>query len=157
MLINEWQLGSELNEALQQRCRADFQLWLSVLSPATEEQAGFCLPDGNATPQQTDLRQQLQLPAMRDPAMLDSDIIHMRQQGQALQQGGFAALQLSMLLQPQPQVIRHDAKKLSAEILDNLSLHSQRHLQHRDAPIQKLDATLLYDVLEQLHTDPIAA
>jgi len=157
MLINEWQLGTELNQALQQHCRADFQLWLSVLSPATEEQAGFCLPDGNATPQQIDLRQQLQLHVVRDPAMLSTDIALMCQQGQVFQQGGFAALRLSMLLQPQPQVVRHDAKKLSAEILDNLSLHSQRHLQHRDAPIQTLDATLLYDVLEQLHTDPLAA
>lgn len=157
MLINEWQLGSELNQALQQHCRADFQLWLSVLSPATEEQAGFCLPDGNATPQQTDLRQQLQLPALRDPAMLSTDIARMCQQGHALQQGGFAALRLSLLLQPQPQVIRHDAKKLSAEILDNLSLHSQRHLQHSDAPTQTLDTTLLYDVLEQLNADPMAA
>ena len=157
MLINEWQLGSELNQALQQHCRADFQLWLSVLSPATEEQAGFCLPDGNATPQQTDLRQQLQLPVLREPAMLSTDIARMCQQGHALQQGGFAALRLSLLLQPQPQVIRHDAKKLSAEILDNLSLHSQRHLQHSDAPIQTLDTTLLYDVLEQLNADPMAA
>lgn len=157
MLINEWQLGSELNQALQHHCRADFQLWLSVLSPATEEQAGFCIPDGNATLQVTDLRQQLHLPDMRDPALQSADIPRMYQHGQTLQQGGLAALRLSMLLQPPPQVIRHDAKKLSAELLDSLSLHSQRHLQQQAAPMQQLDATLLYDVLEQLHADPLAA
>lgn len=157
MLINEWQLGSELNRALQQHCRADFQLWLSVLSPATEEQASFCLPDGVATPQQQDLRQQLQLPDPRDPALNDTDIARMHQQGQTLLQGGFAALRLGMLLQPPPQVIRHDAKKLSADVLDSLSLHSQRHLQQQAAPNQTLNATLLYDVLEQLHSEPVAA
>jgi hypothetical protein len=157
MLINEWQLGSELNVALQQHCRADFQLWLSLLSSATEEQASFCLADNNATPKPADLRQQFQLPQQRNPALQNTDISLMYQQGQTLTQQGFAALRLHMLLQPQPQVVCHDAKKLSADILDNVSLHCQRHLQQQSPPQQSTDATLLYDVLEQLRQDPLAA
>lgn len=157
MLINEWQLGSELNQALQHQHRADFQLWLSFLSVATEEQASFCLADPAATAKPVDLRQQLQLADLRDPALQPADINEMYHQGQALIQDGFAALRLSMLLRPQPQVVRHDAKKLSADLLDNLSLHCQRHLRQQTPPPQTTDATLLYDVLEQLQTEPIAA
>ncbi len=157
MLINEWQLGNELNQALQHQHRADFQLWLSFLSVATEEQASFCLADTAATAKPVNLRQQLQLADNRDPALQPTDIGLMYHQGQTFIHGGFAALRLSMLLQPQPQVVQHDAKKLNADLLDNLSLHCQRHLRQQTAPQQTTDATLLYDVLEQLQPDPLAA
>jgi len=38
-----------------------------------------------------------------------------------------------------------------------VSLHCQRHLQQQSPPQQSTDATLLYDVLEQLQQDPLAA
>ena len=157
MLINEWQLGNELNQALHLQHRADFQLWLSLLSPAIEEQAGFCLPDQQATPQAPDLFHQLQLMPRRDPGLQEHDVARMLQHGSLMQQGGFAAMRLGMLLQPPPTVIRHDAKKLSADLADSLSLHCQRHLAQQNAPQQPTDVTLLYDVLEQLHGSAVAA
>lgn len=157
MLINEWQLGNELNLALQHQHRADFRLWLSLLSPAIEEQANFCLPDANATPQAVDLQQQLQLVPPRDPALQEKDIDAMLQHSLLMQRGGFAAMRLGVLLQPPPLVVRHDAKKLNADLSDNLSLHCQRHIQQHAAPVQTLDATQLFDVLEQLNAPAQAA
>lgn len=157
MLINEWQLNNELNQALQLRQHADFQLWLAFLSPATEEQASFCLPDQTATPKPVDLELQLQLPVKRDPALCGEDIDIMSRHSQLMRHGGFAAMRLGLLLQPPPIVIQHDAKKLGAELLDNLSLHCRRHLIEQKAPMQPADATLLYDLLEQIHTEPVAA
>ena len=156
MLINEWQLGNELNRSVQQHLHADFRLWLAFLSPAIEEQAGFCLADSQATPQTTDLRQQLQLAPQRDYGLQPDDLPVLQRHTGLMQQGGFAAMRLGMLLQPPPAVVRHDAKKLSADLADNLSLHCQRHLAKQLVPVQSTDATLLYDVLEQLHT-PAAA
>lgn len=156
MLINEWQLGNELNQSVQQQLRADFRLWLAFLSPAIEEQAGFCLADQQATPQSVDLRQQLQLVPQRDYGLQPDDLPTLQQHTKLMTQGGFAAMRLGLLLQPPPTVVRHDAKKLSADLSDNLSLHCQRHLAKQAAPLQATDATLLYDVLEQLH-EPAAA
>lgn len=156
MLINEWQLGNELNQSVQQHLHADFRLWLAFLSPAIEEQAGFCLADPQATPQTTDLHQQLQLVPQRDYGLQTADLPLLQQHTELILQGGFAAMRLGMLLQPPPAVIRHDAKKLTVDLADNLSLHCQRHLAKQLAPVQSTDATLLYDVLEQLHT-PAAA
>lgn len=156
MLINEWQLGNELNRSVQQHLHADFRLWLAFLSPAIEEQAGFCLADQQATPQSVDLRQQLQLAPPRDYGLQPDDLSTLQQHTKLMMQGGFAAMRLGILLQPPPAVVRHDAKKLTADLADNLSLHCQRHLAKQLAPVQSTDATLLYDVLEQLHT-PAAA
>lgn len=156
MLINEWQLGNELNRSVQHQLHADFRLWLAFLSPAVEEQAGFCLADPQVTPQTTDLRQQLELAPQRDYGLQPDDLPLLQQHTELMQQGGFAAMRLGMLLQPPPAVIRHDAKKLSADLAGNLSLHCQRHLAKQLAPVQTTDATLLFDVLEQLHT-PTAA
>lgn len=152
MLINEWQLGNELNRSVQQHLHADFRLWLAFLSPAIEEQAGFCLADPQATPQTTDLRQQLQLVPHRGYGLQPDELPALQRHTELMQQGGFAAMRLGMLLQPPPLVVRHDAKKLSADLTGNLSLHCQRHLAKQQVPEQSTDATLLYDVLEQLHT-----
>jgi hypothetical protein len=156
MLINEWQLGNELNRSVQQQQHADFRLWLAFLSPAIEEQAGFCLADQQATPQSMDLRQQLQLVPQRDYGLQSDDLSLLQQHTQLMAQGGFAAMRLGLLLQPPPAVVRHDAKKLSADLSDNLSLHCKRHLANQAAPMQTTDATLLFDVLEQLHTSAAA-
>ena len=156
MLINEWQLGNELNRSVHQQLHADFRLWLAFLSPAIEEQAGFCLSDPQATPQSPDLRQHLQLAPTRDFGLQSDDISRLQQHTQLMQHGGFAAMRLGILLQPPPAVVRHDAKKLSADIAANLSLHCQRHLAEQAAPAQSTDATLLFDVLEQIHS-PVAA
>lgn len=157
MLINEWQLNTELNRALQLHQHADFQLWLSFLSPATEEQASFCFPDQAATPKPDNLQHQLQLAVKRDPALRGEDIDIMCRHNHLMQHGGFAAMRLGLLLQPPPAVIQHDAKKLSADLMENLSLHCKRHLSKQPVPDQPADATLLYDVLEQLHAAPAAA
>lgn len=181
MLINEWQLGTQLNQALHQQRRADFQLWLAALSPAIEEQAEFCLADADATPKTADLRTQLQLAEPRNAAMSATDIPLMQRHNSVFQQGGFSALRLATLLQPAPVVIEHDSRKLSASLKDNLSLHVLRHLQqarqreaseHSSAStLQPTEAdvsadsslklqpqpTLLYDMLQQLHAKDQAA
>jgi hypothetical protein len=181
MLINEWQLGTELNQALHQQRRADFQLWLAALSPAIEEQAEFCLADATATPKMADLRRQLQLAEPRNAAMSATDIQLMQHHNQLFQQGGFAALRLATLLQPAPVVVEHSAGKLHADVKDNVSLHVLRHLQQAkqrsalsqggaagalqpDAETQagvpamlEPQPTLLYDMLQQLNAQTQAA
>jgi hypothetical protein len=152
MIINEWQLGDQLNQALGMARPADFRLWLAMLSPAIEEQAEFCWPDEPA-PKQADLRRVYQLAPERDFALNTADLADLAASHQAFLSHGLADWRLRNLLRPAPQVIRHDAKKLPADVEENLSLHGKRKVQHQAQPKMQPDATLLYDVLQQLNPE----
>jgi len=149
MIINEWQLGNQLNHALDSARTADFRLFLAMLSPAIEEQAEFCWP-AESVAKQADLRQVYQLAPERDLALNSTDLVDLAVSHQAFINQGLTEWRLRNLLRPAPQVIRHDARKLPADVEDNLSLHSKRKLQQQTKPDLQPDATLLYDVLQQL-------
>lgn len=151
MIINEWQLNGRLNLALQHQYWADFALHLAMLSPDVREQAAFCFEETSSTTTQPTLAQQLGCRLERDPACQVQDLDLLAAQQQAFMQGGLASLRLQTLLQPVPTVIRHDAQKISADVAENLELHTIRHLQQAMSAKQTPDPTLLFDVLEQLN------
>jgi hypothetical protein len=147
LLINEWQLTGQLNQALLHQQRADFALWLALLSPATDEMAPFYPPETPEIAQTHDLYQQLGIVKERDFAMQDSDLLTLDKQQQGLQHSGLTQWRLLNLLSPAPTVVKHDAKKLAAEVLDNLDPHCLRRLQGLPVSPQQHDVTALYDVL----------
>ena len=73
-LVNEWQLKSQLNQAIQSQHRADFALWLAMLSPAVEEMAQFFPQPLADEPQKPTLYQQLGVKPQRDYAMQEADV-----------------------------------------------------------------------------------
>ncbi|MCT6699642.1 VC2046/SO_2500 family protein [Rheinheimera sp. 4Y26] len=150
-LVNEWQLQGQLNQALLQHQRADFALWLAMLSPAVDEMAAFCLPTGEPEPGKQSLYHQLGVQQQRDFAMQQQDIGCLTAQHQALIQSGLVQCRLQQLLTPPPAVVRHDAKKLSAEVLDSLDFHTRRHLAKQKADLITPDPTALYDILQEMH------
>lgn len=149
-LVNEWQLQGQLNQALLHHQRADFALWLAMLSPAVDEMAAFCLPDGQTETEKPALYQQLGVQKHRDFAMQQQDIACLTAQHQAFIQSGLAQCRLQHLLMPPPVVVRHDAKKLSAEVLDSLDFHTRRHLNKQEADQITPDPTALYDILQAM-------
>lgn len=149
-LINEWQLKGQLNQALQHNQRADFALWLAMLSPAVDEMAAFCLADSQATKIQTNLYQQLGVVKARDFAMQANDIACLTAQHQAFLQDGLTQCRLQSLLSPPALVVKNDAKKLSAEVLDNLEFHTQRHMNYQEPEVVTTDPTALYDILQAI-------
>ncbi len=150
LLINEWQLKGQLNQALQQQHRADFALWLSMLSPAADEMAPFFPPETPDIARTHDLYQQLGIVKERDFAMQDSDLLTLEMQQQGLQHSGLTQWRLLNLLSPAPTVVKHDAKKIAAEVLDNLDPHCLRRLQGLPTSSQQHDVTALYDVLASM-------
>lgn len=149
-LVNEWQLQGQLNQALLHHQRADFALWLAMLSPAVDEMAAFCLPTGEPEPGNQSLYQQLGVPHQRDFAMQQQDIGCLTAQHHALMHSGLAQCRLQQLLAPPPVVVRHDGKKLSAEVLDSLGFHTRRHLAEQKAAVVTPDPTALYDILQAM-------
>ncbi|RVT49136.1 hypothetical protein EMM73_00600 [Rheinheimera sediminis] len=151
MLINEWQTGVRLNEAIQQHRQSDFSLWLAFLSPAVDEFAQFYTPDTQSARFQPDLYQQLGIQQARPFNFLPEDELYLKQQAIALQQGGAASLRLMHCLQGAPLVMEDNKYKLQDEVKSALSLHTKRHVLQQKPDMVQADPTALYEILNQLH------
>ncbi|WP_233077846.1 VC2046/SO_2500 family protein [Rheinheimera soli] len=151
MLINEWQTGIRLNEAIQQHRFSDFSLWLAFLSPAVDESAQFYTPDTQSARFQPDLYQQLGIQQARPFSFQPQDEQHLKQQATAFQQGGAVALRLMHSLQGAPLVMEDNKHKLPDEVKSGLSLHARRHVVQQKPEMMQADPTALYEILNQLH------
>jgi hypothetical protein len=151
MLINEWQTGVRLNEAIQRQQLSDFSLWLAFLSPAVDEFAQFYTPEPDNSRFRPDLYQQLGIQQARPFAFVPEDEAHLKQQAIALQQGGVTALHLMQCLQGAPLVMEDNKHKIADEVKSGLSLHARRHLAQQLPDKMQADPTALYEILNQLH------
>lgn len=151
MLINEWQTGVRLNNAIQQQQFSDFSLWLAFLSPAVDEFAQFYTPDTQSVRFQPDLYQQLGIQQARPFAFQPEDEAYLKQQAIAFQQAGAMALHLMQCLQGAPLVMEDSKQKLPDEVKSGLSLHARRHLVQQKPEMMQADPTALYEILNQLH------
>lgn len=157
MIINEWQLDSRLNTALQQAQRADFSLYLALLSPAIEESAEFFTPDAVSEIKISEnLYNKFGIRPARSFAMAQEDLKVLGQHTQALLQGGLASLKLAMSLSIAPLQQHDDKKRLSSDVLQALSLHSHRRLLEPELTKPQADPAAIYEVLQQLHTEDVA-
>ncbi len=153
MVINEWQLDVKLNQALHQAHRADFALYLSLLSPEVEEAAQFYTPEPVVEPKPDRLRQQLGIDtsAARRFALQDGDLDRLLQHSIALNGGGLSQLKLTSYLNPGPLAQFDEQKRIRGDVWQSLSLHARRHLTADTINKMPADPTALYEVLQQLH------
>lgn len=157
MIINEWQLNSKLNSALQSEQRADFALYLALLSPAVEESAEFFTPDDVSSSElSTNLYQKLGIQPMRRFDLQERDIGLLNQHSQALSSGGLAELKLAIYLNTPPLTQYDDKKRLASDVWQSLSSHSRRHLSSPEQSKPQADPTALYEVLQQLNAGQAA-
>ncbi|MBU2426837.1 MAG: hypothetical protein KKA56_08145, partial [Gammaproteobacteria bacterium] len=63
---------------------------------------------------------------------------------------GFSQWRLLTLLNPSAVVVRHDPKKLSADVTDNLGFHTKRRLAATDLKMPVADPTQMYEMLQQM-------
>lgn len=150
-IINEWQLDTKLNQALQLQHRADFSLWLAVLSPAVDEMAAFYTPLPTVSSPAHNLYQQLAVRKDRGFALEVDDAALMRKHSIAVQQS-VAQLKLQLGLNPAPWVWQDNSKKLDNQVLSNLDNHCRRRLQSALPERREADETALYEILQQLDT-----
>lgn len=150
-IINEWQLDTKLNQALQQQHRADFALWLAVLSPAVNEMAVFCTPQPRGSETTNNLYQQLALREARGFALDIGDIELMQKHSNAAQHS-LAQLKLQCELTPAPWVLQDNSKKLDSQVFDNLDTHCRRRLKGALPERSETNEAGLYEILQQLNT-----
>lgn len=152
-IINEWQLGSSLNQALQQQHRADFSLWLAFLSPVVNDMAAFATPISVTDKPEHNLYQQLAIQKARSVAWQSGDNERLFFQSLAAQDS-LAQLKLQDALTPEPWVLQDNSKKLADAVLANLDLHCRRRLQGDEIQKGTTDETALYEMLENLAAHP---
>lgn len=129
LLINEWQLGQQLNIAVHNGSRDKFNLLLSLLSGDARDFAQFSLAqkkEGELL--QTELRASLFLP---DPQPLLNKGISAQQAAslnEDLHNKDLTSIRLKHLLNNEALLSRSGSTTIASEIIDNLPLLSQHRL-----------------------------
>ncbi|MBY6185821.1 hypothetical protein KUV89_04095 [Marinobacter hydrocarbonoclasticus] len=105
ILVNEWQLGSALNQAVHQGRRGEFGLLLSMMVQDVRYHGRFQLektPEGEPLP----LRQRFELPDAEPTLERYPNIERGEACARAFQQGGLAQSRLQHCLTPEPLEVR---------------------------------------------------
>ncbi|WP_413693742.1 VC2046/SO_2500 family protein [Psychromonas sp. KJ10-2] len=125
-VINEWQLGQQLNTAVHAGTRDKFNLLLSFLSDDARDFAQFDVKSNpELVSEEQDLRAYFELPATQP--LLDSgpSSTLLAELNQDLHQGQLADIRLKQLLTNEALFARNEQGVLPADILDNLPLHKK--------------------------------
>lgn len=128
MLINEIQLGTGLNQAVESGRRADFSLMLALLSSELMENT----PQDNV-PEQIQTEQQLrayfELPSPQPLTTSEHCYQRSADQAKAFHESGIASTRLLHGLQPTALTFpAENTKGLPEDLFHNLSVHERRKL-----------------------------
>ena len=129
LLINEWQLGQQLNIAVHNGTREKFNLLLSFLSSNAEDFAQFSLSNSKQSELSTQaLRDSLQL---SNPQPLINEGISLQQANylnQSLQDNRLDSIRLQTLLNNEAILSRSYHPVIPDDVIDNISFLSQERL-----------------------------
>jgi hypothetical protein len=138
-LVNELQIGSRLNVAIENNRRGEFGLLLAMLSVDARDMAQFQLDNDVESTQK--LRQQFSVP---QPQLLVDDIsIHPDTIDNAMlfQQQGARQFQLQQALTPEALVIRGAQSDAMVEVLSNcdyLTKHKAINAYQQHTPLEDM-------------------
>lgn len=129
LLINEWQLGSQLNVAIANGTRVKFNLLLSLLSGNAQDFSQFDLPKATQDSLTTqELRESF---ALSDPQPLVNTGISLQQSEQlslSIHKKNLSDVRLQYLLNNEAILSRFNKENFDADIVDNLSFLAQQRL-----------------------------
>ncbi len=129
LLINEWQLGSQLNVAVTNGTRNKFNLLLSLLSDDARDFSQFDLPKATqASLSEVELRESLSL---AEPQPLVNKGFSLQQAATlsiAVHKKDLSDLRLQSLLNNEAILSRATKSDFDAEVVDNLSFLAQKRL-----------------------------
>lgn len=119
LLIDELQLGQNLNQAIHEGRRSDFGLLLAMLSPDVQDQPWVAdrLPEAPAS---KDWRQHFSLPPVRPLECDAHSLERMAAYHQAAEQGEQAACRLLDCLNPEALI--REQYQLDPQVLDDMPL-----------------------------------
>ncbi|ACJ29122.1 Conserved hypothetical protein [Shewanella piezotolerans WP3] len=125
-LVNELQLGSRLNSAVETNRRGEFALLLSLLSADARDMAQFHTPEFK----QQDLRAKFEL-GESQPLIkrltIDSPVTN---NSSAFQNGGITAFRLNNAVDEEALVIRGNDQLDMEEVIANCDIHTRNRYQN---------------------------
>ncbi|GGQ06585.1 VC2046/SO_2500 family protein [Shewanella litoralis] len=139
-LVNELQIGSRLNGAVEHNRRGEFGLLLAMLSADARDMAQFQFDKDLNVDQK--LRKQFSLPAAQ-PLVADvSSDIHVTDNAPLFQQQGARQFQLQQALTPEAIVIRGPQPDAMVEVLSNCDAVTKQ---------KAINAYQQRDLIEDMH------
>ena len=131
LVINEWQLGQQLNTAVHNGTRDKFNLLLSFLSDDARDFAQFALPDdlqANARLEKADLRASFSLAEAQPLVNKGISAAQAARLNDNLHENNRAAIRLQLLLSNEALLSRTEEQIIASEVSNNLALLSQHRL-----------------------------
>lgn len=161
LLINEWQLGQQLNTAVHSGTRDKFNLLLSLLSSDARDFAEFSFKTAHESPlAEQELRDSLFLPPAKPLVNEGISIEQASSLSQDLHKKDLTSIRLKQLLSNEALLSRSISEEIPADIVDNLPFLSQKRLmtKQENVPLESkgVDADLMaqYQALD-LENKPI--
>lgn len=134
ILVDELQLGEQLNESVHQQRRSDFSLLLAMLTDDVRAHSQFKLPRSQVdekTSSTAQLRKYFQLPNEAPIALKNVEEIRTFNQASLIENQQLEQLRLANTLNPKPIAFRDDAKHIEQQVLTNTSLYCQQKYQQK--------------------------
>ena len=130
LLINEWQLGQQLNTAVHNGTRDKFNLLLSFLSDDARDFAQFDLPQQalNEISENRDLRDTFSLGKAQPLVSKGMSAIQAQSLNHNLQKDNLDSIRLQLLLSNEALVSRSEELIIDSKVNDNLTLLTQQRL-----------------------------
>ena len=125
-LVNELQLGSRLNSAVESNRRGEFALLLSLLSADARDMAQFQTPEFK----QEDLRTKFELGGSQPLIKRLSTDSPVTNNSTAFQNGGVIAFRLNNAMDEEALVIRGNEQLDMEEVLANCDNHTRNRYQN---------------------------
>jgi hypothetical protein len=129
LLIEELQLGNQLNQSIRGDRRSDFALMLSMLTDDVRAHSQFSLPassDITSKKSLSTLRKKFDLPNERALGLKDVKDIKNFSQAQLVSENNMVSVHLTDCLTPKALAFRDDSKFVATNVLSNTSLYCQQ-------------------------------
>jgi len=155
LLVEELQLGEQLNHCVHSNRRSDFGLMLSMLTDDVLAYSQFKLPKTTHLPlEKTDelLRKEFQLPPKQRLAIESLDEINSLPQAQLVADNLFTDIHLNEALSPSPLAFRDDKKHIDSMVLSNTTLYCQQQYNNKNKTEALENSRLAFNVNAWLKT-----
>ncbi len=140
LLVNELQLGVQLNECVHESRRSHFSLMLAMLTDDVRDHAQFMLPKTEQAVDTTDEDSLRKLFNVNQPVSLGinnlKDIDNFNQ-ADLIENDRLSELRLRNALTPNPLTFRDDVNHIDSNVLQNTSVHCQQRALNKAAPTVK--------------------
>ena len=149
LLVEELQLGEQLNHCVHSDRRSDFALMLSMLTDDVLAHSQFKLPETeqpNTVSSEDLLRKEFELPDKQRLALDSIEDINEFSQAHLIEAKHLTALHLAQALTPKPLAFRDDKNHISSTILSNTRLYCQQEYQRKKQAAKPSEARLPFNV-----------